>query len=405
MFHIDNGTEKDNPVAMLHRLQCLQQIRLSRVPPEPLVEEEHVVISVNHPILGICSRAFKPRTMFNSVYDWVGTLSLCPEYFILRTAKKTILHGEESVASNNRLGVLSMEKADAPVPLSSAFSPLFSKERPHEYVAKTPMHVLTDAFGTLKERREQCLDALKVNDGAIHVVSRGNIIDDMVALFSPTSECSFIDQIRLDTMDAASGDGVSREVFSIFWEAFLARFGEGYSQFVIRGSPSLTAPMLTALGRLITHQFVALGTFPTQLAQASMMSILSLPHEEALIPSFLALLPCRQRRKVEEAVRGDDSKLGDVCEILAEFGSQCSVSRDNLDDVLTNTAKFVIVTKPQGTMSAIRTGMGEFWQNIRPEEMSSLYLLTSVTAHSVIEKLSPEVNDEQESQVERWLKW
>ena len=62
---------------------ALMEARPARVPEEPCEGEEKVVIWVHHITQGNVERAFAPNAFMNTVYDWVGSLNLVPEEFVL----------------------------------------------------------------------------------------------------------------------------------------------------------------------------------------------------------------------------------------------------------------------------------------------------------------------------------
>ena len=61
----------------------LRDSRDKRVPFEPPTNAPHITVSVRHLTLGIQMRRFDKSGQVGSVYDWVGSLSLEPEYFTL----------------------------------------------------------------------------------------------------------------------------------------------------------------------------------------------------------------------------------------------------------------------------------------------------------------------------------
>ena len=63
--------------------ESLHEAREIRVPAEPDISELHVKISVRHITLGVITWKFPKSGYVGTVYDWVGSLSLTPEYFTL----------------------------------------------------------------------------------------------------------------------------------------------------------------------------------------------------------------------------------------------------------------------------------------------------------------------------------
>ena len=63
--------------------ESLREAREMRVPAEPDIGEVHVKVSVRHVTQGVITRKFPKSGHVGTVYDWVGSLSLTPEYFTL----------------------------------------------------------------------------------------------------------------------------------------------------------------------------------------------------------------------------------------------------------------------------------------------------------------------------------
>ena len=64
----------------------LMNVRASRVVSETRIYEEHVQIAIRHPIKGVMKRRFNSKGhesphLFANVYDWVGSVSLDPQYY------------------------------------------------------------------------------------------------------------------------------------------------------------------------------------------------------------------------------------------------------------------------------------------------------------------------------------
>ncbi|PFX13520.1 hypothetical protein AWC38_SpisGene22385 [Stylophora pistillata] len=63
--------------------ESLREAREMRVPVELDISELYVKVSVRHITLGVITRKFPKRGHVGTVYNWVGSLSLTPKYFIL----------------------------------------------------------------------------------------------------------------------------------------------------------------------------------------------------------------------------------------------------------------------------------------------------------------------------------
>ena len=103
----------EDEVANVARQERLRSARASRVPSEPKIEEDHVIVLVRHVAQGVVSRMFLKRTTtMAQVYDWIGSLQLVPEYFqLLSPVSGLVLLPEEPVthAANCVLNMCEVE--------------------------------------------------------------------------------------------------------------------------------------------------------------------------------------------------------------------------------------------------------------------------------------------------------
>ena len=89
------------------RQERLREARASRVSKEPEVNEPHFIVSVKHPVVGVQTRRFERKSEVGTVYDWVGSLSLTPEYFTLSMPDNANLHPSVPIETVHRV-ILSM---------------------------------------------------------------------------------------------------------------------------------------------------------------------------------------------------------------------------------------------------------------------------------------------------------
>ena len=89
------------------RQERLRQARASRLSKEPEVNEPDFIVSVRHPIVGVQTRRFERKGEVGTVYDWVGSLSLTPEYFTLSMPDNANLHPSVRIETVHRV-ILSM---------------------------------------------------------------------------------------------------------------------------------------------------------------------------------------------------------------------------------------------------------------------------------------------------------
>ena len=93
----------------------MQERRKARMPAEPDIEDDHVVISIRHPVLGTKRRLLRGDEKMNNVYDWMRSLSPQPMYFKFPCGRSALIPASAPV-SNFAVTTLSMTAVNEPLP-------------------------------------------------------------------------------------------------------------------------------------------------------------------------------------------------------------------------------------------------------------------------------------------------
>ena len=363
-----------------------------------------------------------------AVYDWIGSLSLTPKYFRLTKMPNFTLYPEESVAVADR-ELLSMLEESFPLPLAldenevtffegESDKPKTSADATLLDVSPKPPEVLLesddetqtteiithDSYASLQERRKQEHNALEKNHEKIVTISRHKITESMSVYEDP--EVSKQKLVVLFDEDSGSGDGVVREMFSLFWERFVLLNCEGSSQFTISVSPAMRLDDYATVGRILIHGFLLCGSFPVQLARASLHhAIFRSVDDDCLLDSFLLLLPEKERETMLIGLnRTKPFPSEEIMDILDDFKETTMPLPSNLRKLLLKVATAELITKPFLPLLKLREGMGEFWNALTREELDSLYQMCCPTPERVAGRLNATPSDPQEEKVHRWVK-
>ena len=97
----------------------LMNVRDSRVVSETSIYEEHVQITIRHPTEGVMKHRFNSKEhesphLFANVYNWVGSVSLDPQYFDIIDFNRNAVLPSICVYS----GVFNMKERENPVLMS-----------------------------------------------------------------------------------------------------------------------------------------------------------------------------------------------------------------------------------------------------------------------------------------------
>ncbi|XP_068726598.1 uncharacterized protein [Montipora capricornis] len=421
------------------RLERLRQRRELRCPLEPSGNEPHVRVSVRHNILGVITRAFGPEGTISGIYDWVGSLSTTPEHFRLIAFPSSTLYPEDQIMTVKNT-IINMTVAEEPIPLCrdendvhfldgwefeganedtlsdvqeqmTLLSPspddLSSYEV--EQVNDTPPVQLlqgendsdSHAVQSLEEKRIKHLGGLL--PGRIVIIDRHDVVNELLTLYKDDGIlCSTLSVSFL--RETALGDGVLREVFSTFWDSFLARFCEGNKQFAFVPRPSLTDEDYVAVGRIMSHQFLLTGTFPVQVAEAQIIQTLfGQVSEQQVVTSFLQLLPERERQVLTKGREEGPFPSDDILDILSEYNVTTFPTASNLPQIVKQVSRSELIQKPFYLLGKIREGMGNFWTDVTKEEIGGIYSQTTPSSTKVTESITYVISDKKEEQVAAWL--
>ena len=420
------------------RMERLRQSRELRCPLEPSSNDPRVRVSVRHNVLGVVTRAFDPNGTISGIYDWVGSLSPTPEHFRLTTFPSTTLYPEDPIVTVKNT-IINMTVAEEPIPLSRddndvhfldgrgfegarddtlpdveedimQLSPLPDNESEVEPIYNSPPVQLlqgesnsdSDTIQSLEDKRMRHIYGLL--PGRIVLIDRHDVVKELLALYKDDGIlCNKLSMSFAD--ESALGDGVLREVFSTFWDSFLARFCEGNKQFVFVPRFSLTDEDYVAVGRIITHQFVLTGTFPVQVAEAQIIqTMFGQVSEDCLVSSFLQLLPDRERQILCKAQEKDGPFPSDeIVDILSEYNVTSIPTASSLPQIIKQVSRSEMIHKPFFLLEKIRQGMGNFWTDITKGEMEEIYRQTTPNAGNVTGSLDCVISDRKEEQVAGWL--
>ena len=236
----------------------LQERRKARMPVEPGIEDDHVVILIRHPVLGTKRRLFRGDAKMNNVYDWMGSLSPEPMYFKFSCGRSALIPASVPV-SNFALTTLNMTEVNEPLPFEE-----------DEEITMTGFQEKT--VFDLHERRKREKEKLVTNyDIAPYAVERHNVFSDLLKIYVENADItSNMLSIRF-LGEEARGEGVTRHVHSQFFKYVFRFKSAGLSACV---PISLNEDESMYFGKILTHCFIQCNTFPTSFPKAILEYIL-----------------------------------------------------------------------------------------------------------------------------------
>lgn len=401
-----------------------------------------------------------------NVYDWIGSLSCTPKYFSLAKDPKEPISPAEGVQITNS-HLLTMAEEDDPLPLmeddhkvafytnhlsgetledtlpdqmddtNATEGKVNSNEGQVQETDKGDENRLAEMndqtyqvapvgldlpevimegdkslgieahFHTLQARRREEETKLELQRHYI-IVDKNDVVKQLLEMYRKDEAISNNKLVVSFEGEQANGDGLLRELYSLFWESFFSQNYEGSNQYTLCVSPNLSEEDFTALGRLITHMFIQCGTFPVKLVKASMyQALFGAVSDEIVLDSFLRLLPPAETQMLSDVLNGKKVLplvLDEVFDILDEYQERTCPTSTNLKATLVKIGKAEFVTKLFLPLLKIREGMGKFWDSVTKEEVDSVYELCTPSPSRVIKLLHIVPVNPQEAKLERWLR-
>ena len=195
----------------------LREQRTARVPSEPDLSEEHIVMSIQHPTQGIKRRIFRPEALMKSVYDWVGSLSENPPHFELVDSSTPNNDSSDSISPEDeaeRYANITLKVREIDTVLAENADSLNSTTWEQVYVE----------LQIAREKEREKLNQIPLK----FVVDRETIFDDFINLYKKRNTVLHIIELTFKN-ESAAGDGITKDAFSTFFQSLYA-YMEGYNE-------------------------------------------------------------------------------------------------------------------------------------------------------------------------------
>ena len=192
--------------------------------------------------------------------------------------------------------------------------------------------------------------------------------------------------------DEGVGDGVTREAFSLFWEAVVGVF------FVSQGgdiplpvlSPTQNPEMWEIIGRILAFTLAVLGQFPsnciTEVICQAIFNLNPAISHRLLVNTFLnslrgqdrALLrPLFDLSDLEDIRSYIEERRQDILDLLRELNVQSVPAPAEARSLMVNLSRHQVLESPRGAIDAIRTGFlsvtGRHFSGVTVAMISSWY--------------------------------
>ena len=408
------------------RLYALMEIRKGKVEDEPSLLEAHCALTVRHSVLGPKVRLFRENSKFQQVYDWVGSLSMEPEYYHLVEYKGYVINPSNTIYS----GAFNMVEVDrdnldpsvknysaslntlqddnetlnnVDLEVSIVEKKLYPLRSIQKVNVQSEQTLCQDFSGMSNYELLQELRTVEVehfNSNFVSaVVSRDNIYEDMIALFTKRNMCKH--QVVLSFSDEeAVGDGITLDAFSAFFSSLYEKM-EGEFQCV--PSHNFDEDELRTIGKIITHAFLQCNVFPFQISKSSLIYFIGGSVSDAeLLNTFLEFLPIKEASYINDFIRGEVNDIQPLVDILCEYKIPTNPTKENINQLLLKAAKSALIRLPSSSFQCLVEGMGLFWKN-NSSHICSVYSMMVPTSCAIINCIQAIENTSHEQHLTTWL--
>jgi len=200
--------------------------------------------------------------------------------------------------------------------------------------------------------------------------------------------------LKMDFVNEKAVDdaGVSREVYTAFWEQFLEQC-EGEMERVPRLRPDFSEAEWQAVGRIWVKGFLDHGVMPAKLSMAFILACITgieSVDTDILMSSFMNFLPPIERSAVENALRGrmEEEDQEDLLDLFTRMGSHFLPPENSMKSAIEIMAHKAILQEPKYVIDCFSTPMSLVKLKL-PDKKSvlSLYELKKPTGKRVMQML------------------
>ncbi|KAK0135211.1 hypothetical protein N1851_028966 [Merluccius polli] len=212
-------------------------------------------------------------------------------------------------------------------------------------------------------------------------IRRIKVVDDVLSVFKDSNIIDVCLKMDLVSENAVDDSGVSREVYTAFWEMFLQQCDGD-----IERVPRLRPDYCQAVGRVWVKGLLDLGVMPVMLSKGFIVACLhgmDAVDADLLIMSFLNYLPPVERAAVERALEGkmEEDDEDDLLDLFSQMGSHSLPPKDNMRAAIETMAHKAILQEAKFVRDCFSTVM------MAIKKVSALYESKKPTGKRVVQLL------------------
>lgn len=199
-------------------------------------------------------------------------------------------------------------------------------------------------------------------------------------------------RVQFESERAVDTGGVSRDMFSSFWEEAYRKNFDGESLLVPAVHPNSE---ISILGTILAHGFIVCGFLPVRIAFPVLAAIFRGPNVEVpdtiLLESFVDYLSCRESSLIHEAIKLGEKGTSfsshmqaDLINTQSRLGCTEIPSFSNIERLVITISKHLLVNKLYTLRSGVPIPYRNFLKQFSIRKFFELYKALNATSASVL---------------------
>lgn len=267
--------------------------------------------------------------------------------------------------------------------------------RKHVIMNASPILLSADTL------RTAFVESLSLEHGFTHPVNRCNVFQDFISLYS--SKCDIVlgeypFRTKFVGEKAVDLGGVTRDVFSAFFEEAYLKCFDGSSLLTPSDCPLLDSQPLSTLGTIISHVYLLTGMLPAKIAFPTILlpTVASIP-DKVLTQCFVDNLSNLDASTLTQGLlavsAGDKAFKADLqlrlITLLSMFNVRQIPTVENLSKLLIGVTKHHFLRKPAAAIAEMSSGVPEqhrkFWSKVGCGQLFSIYNALQASPKKVLD--------------------
>ena len=256
--------------------------------------------------------------------------------------------------------------------------------------------------------------------GAKHTVQRCSLYDDVMNLYQSGE---IIKESPLytayDSELAVDEGGVTRDMFSAFWEEAYSRLFDGATILIPLIHSQTDMGVFPILGKVISHGYLSSGYLPVRISLPSLIAMFLGPSvnipRSFLLDALMDYISDNEREKLKIALqyKGTSSSFptqemkSDVISILSRLGCREVPTPRNLAELIVNVAKYEFCSKPAAAITMINCGIPDehkpFWTDLGIDGINGIYTSLTVTSDKILKIIDGDCQSPGEERILAYL--